>query len=175
MKQIENYPDYYITLTGKVFSLKTMKFLKQSKGLGYNVVNLTNQNKKQKVELVHRLIASAYISNPNKKPFINHIDGNKLNNDIFNLEWCTPRENVVHAWELGLNHITDKHRESAKKTIKNAYTIGSKLKQKKVIDTSTGKIYDYAGDAAKELGYRKETLTNWLNGNRPNRTTLKYL
>jgi hypothetical protein len=175
MKQIENYPDYYISLTGKVFSLKTMKFLKPSKSIGYGVVNLTNPNKKQKTELVHRLIALAYIPNPNNKPHINHIDGNKGNNNIFNLEWCTPKENMVHAWGMGLNHITERHIENAKRTIKIAAEVGSKLKRKKIIDTSTGKIYDYAGDAAKEFGYRKETLINWLNGHRPNRTTLKYL
>ena len=175
MKQIEKYPDYYVSLTGKVFSLKTMKFLKQTKCKGYNLVNLTKPNKKQKTELVHRLIALAYIPNSENKPHINHIDGNKANNDIFNLEWCTPKENMVHAWKLGLNHITEKHRESARRTIKIALEVGSKLRRKKIIDTSTGKVYDYAADAAKELGYRKETLINWLNGHRPNRTTLKYL
>lgn len=176
MKQIENYPNYYISLTGDVFSLKTMKFLKQQNHpMGYKVVNLTLKNSKQKIELVHRLVAKTYILNINNKPHINHIDGNKSNNLIFNLEWCTHQENMRHAWDNGLNKTSEKQREIGKINIKKAVEIGSKLKRKKIIDTSNGKIYDYAKDAANDLGLNKQTLTNWLNGNRPNKTSLKYL
>ena len=175
MKQITNYPNYLITLTGKVFSLKTMKFLKLSLQNGYNVVNLTKENSKQKVELVHRLIANAYIKNIYNKPHINHIDGNKSNNSIFNLEWCTPQENSIHAWNIGLNSTSEKQRENGRKTIKIASEIGSKIKRKKIIDTSNGMVFNYAKEAADYLGIRKETLANWLNGHRTNKTTLKYL
>lgn len=51
------------------------------------------ENNKEKNYKLHRLIAIHYIPNPENKPFINHIDGNKLNNNISNLEWCTPIEN----------------------------------------------------------------------------------
>jgi hypothetical protein len=56
-----------------------------------------------------------------------------------------------------------------------AQKVGSKLKRRKIIDTSNGIIFDYSGDAAKYLGIRKETLTNWLNGHRANKTSLKYI
>jgi hypothetical protein len=51
---------------------------------------------------LHRMIAEAFLPNPARLPFINHKDGNKLNNDVSNLEWCTHKHNVKHAYEIGL-------------------------------------------------------------------------
>ena len=55
------------------------------------------KHNKRKNLLLHRIIATAFIDNPGKKPQINHIDENKLNNDLSNLEWCTERENAIHG------------------------------------------------------------------------------
>lgn len=64
-------------------------------------VHLT-KNKRQRGFMIHRLVAESFIPNPDNKPHINHIDGNPLNNNIENLEWCTQAENIIHAYKKGL-------------------------------------------------------------------------
>ena len=68
---------------------------------GYLMVNL-NSGKNQKGFRVHRLVAQAFIPNPDNKPFINHINGHPDDNRLENLEWCTPSENMIHAIKTGL-------------------------------------------------------------------------
>ena len=69
---------------------------------GYSMVSLWKGNKGSSFT-VHRLLAQAFIPNPDSKEYINHIDGNKLNNALTNLEWCTPSENSKHAYAVGLS------------------------------------------------------------------------
>ncbi len=68
---------------------------------GYQKVDLKRDGKRKSLKL-HRIVAMAFIPNPNNYPIINHIDGNPLNNSIENLEWCTQKHNCKHAYDTGL-------------------------------------------------------------------------
>jgi len=70
---------------------------------GYKKVVLY-RDKKPYNKVVHRLVAEAFIENPNKKPHVNHKDADRTNNKVSNLEWCTPSENVLYSFKLGLSN-----------------------------------------------------------------------
>lgn len=87
--------------TGSRFRWLKGKTLKQTKTTtGYNKVELCKDGKAVS-KRVHRLVATAFIDNPDDLPCINHIDNNPSNNNVSNLEWCTQRENVIHAVCIG--------------------------------------------------------------------------
>lgn len=100
-KKIPNIDyDCYVSKDGKVWGTSKRygkgKIYKQSNSHGYRVVSLSVNGKLISFK-VHRLVATAFIPNPESKPYINHIDGNRSNNCVENLEWCTQKENVYHA------------------------------------------------------------------------------
>jgi hypothetical protein len=97
----EFYGNYIVYPNGIIYSINSKKELSQRIVNNYNTVTLYH-NKARKDFKVHRLVAMCFIPNKQNKPFVNHIDGNKLNNNIDNLEWCTHIENVVHAIKNGL-------------------------------------------------------------------------
>jgi len=84
---------------------KTKKLKARIHPEGYLQVALMIDGKRYE-KLVHRLVAEAFIDNPEKKPQINHKDGNKMNNQATNLEWATPSENGKHAYMTGLLTIS---------------------------------------------------------------------
>ena len=99
---IKDFPDYYITDTGDVYSRTTGRFIKMKLSLaksGYLRVQVCRNHKKY-IKLVHRLVAETFIPNPENKCEVNHIDGNKQNNNVENLEWVTRSENILHAYKV---------------------------------------------------------------------------
>lgn len=89
IKPVTDYPNYYVSDDGKVYSTKRghMKELKSWKHRdGYKVIELRHNGKR--ICFVHRLVAKAFLDNPNNYPCINHKDEDKQNNRVSNLEWC---------------------------------------------------------------------------------------
>lgn len=95
---IKVQPDYRISRDGRIYSIRRCIYLKTYNTSGKAVIKLNRKH-----YLVHRLVAMAYLPNPHKYPVVNHLDGNKFNNTVENLEWCTQRRNTQHAHDTGLN------------------------------------------------------------------------
>lgn len=114
-RPIRGYEErYMVSNLGNVVSLnyqntKHAKIMSPVKHhLGYLLVHLG----KSKIKMVHTLVAEAFLPNPDGKKFVNHIDGNKSNNKVTNLEWVTSKENVNHAIRTGLRNP---HKNNKKK------------------------------------------------------------
>jgi len=109
MKRIEESKYYYITENGVVYTNskgKGLRELKQKLDTSkYYRVCLVMENCENKNFLVHRLVAKAYIDNPEGLEYVNHKDGDKLNNHFSNLEWVTSGDNQRHAYSTGLKNI----------------------------------------------------------------------
>lgn len=102
-KDISGYEGLYtIDTEGRIYSHRRKKYLslKPDSIFGYVHAGLYKDGK-SKLYNVHRLVAQAFIPNPNNFPVVNHIDGNKSNNRVENLEWCTQKENVHHCIASG--------------------------------------------------------------------------
>lgn len=103
LKILDRNPLYAVDETGLVYSLRKGKSLTPKQNWdGYLRVQLYNHGDCEFVG-IHRLVAEAFIPNPDNKPFVNHINGDKSDNRAANLEWCTQQENIAHAWETGLS------------------------------------------------------------------------
>ena len=93
--------DYSVSDKGEVRKDTTNHLMKLQIQQGYSHVTIQINGKPKRFR-VHRLVAEAFIPNPDGKPYVNHIDGNRQNNSITNLEWVTPAENTRHAVDTGL-------------------------------------------------------------------------
>ena len=119
---VVGYEDYFMACSnGDIFSKRTNKILKQTtlkSGYATIATKIGGRQGKNICFRVHRLIALTFIPNPNNKDFVNHIDGNKLNNNVDNLEWATPSENTIHAVKTGLLVLPKGHEVSTAKLTK---------------------------------------------------------
>lgn len=121
---------------------------------GYAICCISNKNKKKNIS-IHRLVAIAFIPNPNNYPQINHIDGNKQNNCVNNLEWCNNSLNQLHAYKMGLNKRVE---DAGRKRIQICKI---DMKTKEIID-----IYNSINDASKENKLNAANINSVRKGKR---------
>ena len=127
-KTIQDYPIYAVSSNGRVKNKITNKILKQSDVKGYRRVVLCDESGHHP-KTVHRLVADTFYDGDHSDLEVNHIDGNKSNNFIANLEWCTSSENRLHAFRTGLQ----------------------KARSKKVIIIETGEIFNSISECADHI------------------------
>lgn len=156
-KVIKDFLDYSISNQGRVKSHKNgLTLIMQNKLIpsGYEQISFSQKNKKF-YRYVHRLVAEAFIANPQNLPWVNHIDGNKTNNHVNNLEWVVPSENSKHAFKYGLSRINDQQR--------NAFIARTRSLLSRRVEqlTANGQIirtWDNACEAQKELGFDRSNI-----------------
>lgn len=137
IKGFENL--YGIDENGNIFGYKRNRVVKQKLNrFGYCTIKLCKENKLYYF-MVHRLVAQTFIPNPNDLPQVNHKDGNKQNNNVDNLEWCTQSYNMKHAYKMGLE----------KRNGKNVYQYD--------LNGNLIEVYDTIKDANLSLGLSKKT------------------
>lgn len=168
-RDVVGYEGYYqISSLGRVRSLDRTSGNRRVKGrmkktviakIGYPVVQL-HKDGKGSLKYVHRLIAEAFIPNPNGFDQVDHINGIKSDSRVDNLRWCNKSQNYVYAVELGIIDLEQKTADlqSKKARVKQrAATI-------RPIVRNDGVVFDSLTDAAKELGCTKNSIWRVLNG-----------
>lgn len=159
-RAIADYPEYAVSEYGDVYGKKNNLLKHDVTYDGYHRVTLYKNNKPKHYP-IHRLVAETFIPNPENKPTVNHIDGDKSNNSVSNLEWSTHSENSQHAYDNGLNrcHFTDEDRRRAGR---------SKAEQssKPVRLIETGEIYSSARECARANDLDHGNVCACCNGNR---------
>lgn len=123
--QGKDYGDFYeVSNCGDIRNSKTHKIRRKNiLQTGYYFVNGSIGSRENKITFrIHKAVAESFIDNPDNLPMVNHKDGNKLNNHVSNLEWCTNAENIQHAYDNSLkfairgedNHLSKLTQENVK-------------------------------------------------------------
>lgn len=156
MRDIVGYEGQYaVTKDGRVWSYKRNAFMRQQDHKGYRRVGLRSPGHR-KLCLVHRLVAEAYIENVKGKAEVNHINSNRADNRVDNLEWVTRSENNQHAWDKGAKQfkMTDNFRARRKLTDEQAKNLVTDYKSGQVSQAELGRKY----------GIKQHSVWNIIHG-----------
>lgn len=159
----KGFSNYLISSESRVINKTTLHLMKSyiHKVLKFRVITLTDDNGRKKLMKMYRLKALAFIPNPEGKRDVNHLDGNRLNESLDNLEWATQKENMRHAvdngfcggqFEKGLNHFKVKTTKDDVLLIRRWYDSGF-YDSKKV-----AKLFGISPQQANRIGQRKSAL-----------------
>lgn len=163
-KDIEGYEGLYqVSNLGNVYSCKYKKIFKPCIRRKYFSVILS-KNKVIKNCYVHRLVAAAFIPNPDNKPQVNHKDLNKLNNELSNLEWVTVKDNIIHGINKGARKKS--YLSSAKNNKLRILRLNSGYKTTeiaKILNVSKGLIYHWEHKLCKPSNENLMVLSNLYN------------
>jgi len=155
---------YKVSNLGRVVSKR--KILKGWECVnGYWLYRLCKNGKTRQFS-AHRLVAINFLPADLNRNYVNHIDGDKLNNNLDNLEWCTNSENIQHAYKIGLKKYNSNNRCLNRAICRDNF---SRL----VIDTRTGVYYSSIKEASIYSVFSYSALKAMLNGENPNKTSLK--
>lgn len=180
-KNIEEYPNYQVSNMGRVKRLstgyyrRTEKILKpQLQNNGYLHIKLS-QKDKTKCILVHRLVAQVFIPNPNNLPQVNHINEDKTDNRVENLEWCTQKYNINYG--NGISKRVKTNKENG--TYKKIGEINSKIRSKSILqfskDNSFIRKWDCIMDVQRELGYDNKQICSCLKNRQKTAKGFKWV
>ena len=140
-KTINGYENYEVSTAGNVRNKRTGRILKPAKNRGYLQVGLYNENGKHKTFYIHRLVAIAFIPNPDNLPEVNHINENKEDNSVDNLEWISHKNNMSHGTR------GERQGKAFKKTLKE-----KKINYKKVYCVELDQEFDSITEAQEATG-----------------------
>ena len=156
-KKLDINQNYSVSNLGRVRNDKTNKFLSPRDLEGYKRVSIYVNGKATDLR-IHRLVATAFIPNLNNKPQVNHINGNRSDNCVTNLEWCTNAENVKHAYKIGL-----KDSKSNSESARGTRNPNCKLSEQDVKDIKTKLEYLTGAELAKQYNVTPSTISNIKN------------
>ena len=141
-KEAYGFDNYLCNEQGQIYRLISKKIMKTHGDKdGYQQLRMTVEKGKAVTVKAHRLIAQTFLPNPENKPQVNHKDGNKMNNTVSNLEWCTDKENNRHARETGLLNdygINNSRASCDKEKLKEIKKLIAEGKGNKEIEDITG-------------------------------------